>query len=244
MELHDMPSFAQIMVGLGELYGKPVSETLIELYWAALKCFDIAAIRHAVHTHIHNPDAGQFMPTPADIVRYLEGSANIKALYAWSKVIYAIKRVGHYETLVFDDVLIHAVIHDMGGWVELCRATEKELSFRAREFEKRYESYCLHKPSRYPRQLAGLFNTTNMAKGFEAKPPLFIGDEQQALQVYLNGQDSTKLMQHKPLSLELLKRLEHQQVSALNKQESHHEVKKDDSTDVGKLEFIDPNSTE
>jgi hypothetical protein len=78
MKLHDMPAFAQVMIGLGELYGKAVSETLIELYWAGLKRFDIAAIRRAVHTHIHNPDAGQFMPKPADIVGYLEGSANTK----------------------------------------------------------------------------------------------------------------------------------------------------------------------
>jgi Domain of unknown function (DUF6475) len=157
--------------------------------------------------------------------------------------MYAMRDVGHYDTLVFDDVLIHAVIHDMGGWVELCVATEKELSFHAREFEKHYKSYCLHNPSRYPKQLTGIVNTTNVAKGFGAKPPVLIGDEQQALQVYLNGQDNAKLLQYKFLSLELLKQLEHRQVPTLNKQESDHEAK-NDLTDVGKLEFIDPNSTE
>jgi hypothetical protein len=207
MKLHDMPAFAQVMVGLGELYGKPVSETLIDLYWAALKRFEITAIRRAVHTHINNPDVGQFMPKPADIVRYLEGSGNAKALQAWSKVTYAIKQVGCYETIVFDDALIHAVIQDMGGWIELCKGSDRALSFRAHEFEKRYGGYLLHEPVAYPRQLTGQFEADNGIKGFESKQPILIGDEHRALQVYLGGQGDPKLIQHKPLSLELIKQL-------------------------------------
>jgi hypothetical protein len=83
MELHDMPAFAQVMIDLGELYYQSLSETLIELYWATLKCFDIAAIRHAVDTHIHNPDVGQSMPTPTDIVCCLENSATTNMLSSY-----------------------------------------------------------------------------------------------------------------------------------------------------------------
>jgi hypothetical protein len=57
-----MPTFTKVMASLGELYGKSVSEILVDLYWNALKRFDIHAIRQAVHTHINNPDRGQFMP--------------------------------------------------------------------------------------------------------------------------------------------------------------------------------------
>jgi Domain of unknown function (DUF6475) len=242
MEIHDMPAFAQVMASLGELYGKPVSGILVDLYWNALKRFDIHAIRQALHTHINNPDRGQFMPKPADLMRYLEGSANTKALQAWSKVIYAMKHHGQYESLVFDDVLIHAVIHDMGGWIELCQVSDKELPFRTHEFERRYESYLLRRPTTYPKQLMGLVEINNSARGFELKPPILIGNEQRALKVYLGGHDNTILIQHKPLSLELIKQLEHQQVPALNKQESHHDVKKNDS--ISKLEFINPNLRE
>ena len=219
METPDMLAFAQVMAGLGELYGKPVSEGLTDLYWLALKRFDIKAIRQAVNSHINNPDAGQFMPKPANIVRHLEGNANTKALHAWSKANHAIRHVGQYETLVFDDFLIHAVIHDMGGWIELCKATEKELPFRGREFEKRYESYLLHKPVKYPKQLTGLVDLTNVASGFKAKSPILIGDEQRALQVYQGGQDVAEFTQYKPLSLELLKQIEQQKTPALPKQE-------------------------
>lgn len=218
METNDMPAFAQIMAGLGELYGKPVSEALIELYWIALKRFDIANIRQAVNMHINNPDAGQFMLKPADIVRYLEGNANTKALQAWTKVIHAMRQVGHYDSVVFDDLLIHAVIYDMGGWVEFCKVTEKDLSFRAREFEKRYECYLIHKPMNYPKQLTGLIDANNVARGFKANPPFLIGDEKLASQVYLSGKDNNQLSQYKSLSLDL-KDFEKTEIKLLDKQD-------------------------
>jgi hypothetical protein len=206
MEIRDMAAFAHIMAGLGELYGKAVSEILTELYWVALKRFDIMAIREAVTIHINNPDAGRFMPKPADLVGYLEGHANARALSAWSKVIHAIKHLGHYETLVFDDPLIHAVIDDMGGWISLCKVTEKDLSFRSHEFEKRYQNYLRHPPHHYPKQLTGSLNVANRTQGFATNLPILIGDEQRALHVYLGGEHAAK--RYKLLSFEEVKPLE------------------------------------
>ena len=183
------------MVSLGELYGKSMSESLIELYWAALKRFDLSAIQRAVKIHINHPERGQYMLKPNDVVLYLEGSTNCKAIQAWSKVIQAMKTVGHYNSVVFDDALIHAVIQDMGGWMRLCQLPENQLDFRARDFEKRYEMYLLNKPDNYPRKLMGFFDTENITKGFKPKNPLLIGNEQQALEVYQgmpNRDESTK----------------------------------------------------
>jgi hypothetical protein len=53
--------------------------------------------------------------------------------------------------------------------------------------------------------LTGLFEADNGIKGFDSKQPILIGDEHRALQVYLDGQGDPKLIQHKPLSLELIK---------------------------------------
>jgi hypothetical protein len=55
------------------------------------------------------------MLKPSDVVRYLEGSTSCQALQAWSKVMQAVKTIDQYDSVVFDDSLIHAVIHDMGG---------------------------------------------------------------------------------------------------------------------------------
>lgn len=201
METHDMPVFAQIMAGLGELYGKAVSEALTELYWAALKRYEITSIRQAVNIHINNPDAGQFMPKPADIVRYLEGSTETQGMKAWSKVLTAIKRVGPYESIVFDDHLIHIVVNDMGGWVELCKISEQEEPFRGREFEKRYSAYVLQKPPTYPKQLSGIHAHQNTLLGYVTKQPVLFGDEQKSLKVYQGGHEPTALYSTRRLAL-------------------------------------------
>ena len=51
----------------------------------------------------------------ADILRMMQGTSLDSALSAWAKVDKAVRRVGTYETIVFDDEIIHRVIHDMSG---------------------------------------------------------------------------------------------------------------------------------
>jgi hypothetical protein len=189
MTHNEMPEFVKLMTGLGMLYGKPMNEFLIDIYWQALQMFTFEAVKTALQTHVQNPDAGQYLPKPADVVRYLEGSSHTQALQAWSLVARAIRTIGCYESVVFDDPVIHAVIADMGGWLELCRMTEKEMPHRAREFEKRYTAYVLHPPVDYPKQLVGLIEAKNSLQGFPVKPPLLLGDSRQAWLVYEQGSD-------------------------------------------------------
>jgi hypothetical protein len=215
MEKNDLSVFAKLMASLGELYGKSMSESLVELYWAALKRFELSAIQQAIKIHINHPERGQYMLKPNDVVRYLEGSTACQALQAWSKVIQAIKTVGQYDSVVFDDSLIHAVIQDMGGWIRLCKLQENELNFRAREFERRYEIYLLNKPDTYPKKLIGLLDIQNMAKGFKPSKPLLIGNEKQALAVYQGLQNNNKVL----TSILLAGELKQKKISSLDKVE-------------------------
>lgn len=187
MTQDDMPAFVQMLTGLGVIYNKSINEPFIDLYWRALKKFELAAVKRALQAHLHHPDHGQFMPKPADVVRYLEGSQQTRAMQAWSKVVDAMKRVGAHETIIFDDALIHAVIHDMGGWVYLCKTIVDELPFRAHEFEKRYSGFLQQPPLHYPRQLTGIIEHYNAMQGYFSPAPVLFGDATQALRVYQNG---------------------------------------------------------
>jgi hypothetical protein len=180
----DMTEFVKLMTSLGILYGKPMSEQLIDIYWQALQAF---SFREAFNAHVRNPDTGQYLPKPADVVRYIEGSGITQALQAWSQVVRTIRSVGCYESVVFDDPIIHAVIEDMGGWLQLCKVTEKDLPFRAQEFEKRYQGYIVHPPHQFPKQLAGLIESCNHLQGYPKEDPLLIGDIAQAHQIYQQG---------------------------------------------------------
>jgi hypothetical protein len=149
--------------------------------------FEWVDVKAAFEAHARNPDCGQFFPKPADIVRFIEGNGETRALKAWAIVEKALQCVGVYQSVVFDDAFIHAVIEDMGGWVKLCTMTNDDLPFRAREFQKRYMGFVIKKPLRYPKCLYGLSNCENAKNGYAVEPPLLIGDAAIAEQVMLNG---------------------------------------------------------
>ncbi len=186
MNQADLDEFTQWLTELCVLYKMPVSERLIDLYWEVLACFPFAEVKAAFKAHLSNPDTGQFMPKPADVIRYLQGGSQTQALQAWSKVATTIRSVGGYTSVVFDDPIIHVVMVEMGGWIYLCQTLLKDLPFRAHEFKQRYAAYVLHPPLHYPKHLIGSIEGQNRMNGYHSaiKPPLFIGDPEQALKVF------------------------------------------------------------
>ena len=187
MEACDMPKFLNLMAGIGELYAKPLSTHLIDIYWQSLQSFELIDVEMALQSHINNPDCGQYFPKPADVVRFIEGNGETKALQAWAKVEKVIIQVGSYQSICFDDPIIHAVIEDMGGWVKLCSVKNEELPFRANEFQKRYLGFTRKAPPRYPKYLMGIAELDNSKNGYAIEAPLLIGDPEVARKVIEEG---------------------------------------------------------
>jgi hypothetical protein len=167
--------FKQLLTGMGFLYGKSLHESVLEIYWQALAHLAFSEVKIALQKHVQNPDKGQFMPKPADVIEHLQGSTESQALKAWSMVAKAIREVGAYSSVVFADPLIHVVIRDMGGWIALCQSKIADLPFRAREFEKRYQALVLHPPADCPHQLTGLVEQHNRLGGYTPPEPVCIG---------------------------------------------------------------------
>ncbi len=186
----DMILFSEQMMVLGVIYSKPIHQILIEMFWHALKEFDFKLVKEGIQAHIKHADDGKYFPKPADIRRYIEGGSISRSLQAWTKVVQAIHNPGPDTSVIFDDALIHAVLQDMGGWRVYLTIKETELSFRAKEFGQRYETYLLRPPHCYPRQLIGEFEHQNAMAGYTSAPPLLLGDTQKALDVYQQGSDS------------------------------------------------------
>ena len=175
MKPMDRSVFKQLLTGIHLLHGKTLHEAVLELWWQALIAFEFPAVKKALEAHITHPVQGRFMPVPANVTGYLEGSHESRALKAWSDVAESLRRVGAYESVVFADALIHAVILDMGGWVKLCQTPEKELPFRAKEFEARYQAMLQHPPREIVSQLSGLLAQSHRAWGRQAPEPVRIG---------------------------------------------------------------------
>ena len=195
--------FSELLTGALEVYSQKTSPLVINIWWNALENFEFKVVESAFAAHIVDPDVGQFAPKPANIIRNIEGSRETRAMIAWAKVHKAIRSVGGGSTVCFDDRFIHATIGDMGGWPRLCKVEEGEMPFKAREFEKRYNSLSKHGVNEFPRKLIGHYESQNLAQGFMnfISAPVTIGDIMECRKVYKHGSDNIKLINNEPLAI-------------------------------------------
>ena len=112
----DADAFRKLMEGVFALYLRDLSETVLAIWWEAMRPYDLKAVKEALGRHAVNPDTGQYLPKPADVVRVIEGGTVDAATLAWVKLQDAAARVGAYNSVVFDDPHIQHAIADLGGW--------------------------------------------------------------------------------------------------------------------------------
>jgi len=180
MQHQDELKFAELMAVLTEVYddGRPPSKLKMEVYYQALKGFDIMEIEKAVKGIIYSRGTASF-PKPAEIIQEIRGTTSNQATMAWIEVLETVKRVGHYQSVRFFDPVIHSVIGVMGGWVRLAGSmTTDEEKWKQKEFEKLYEILSKYPRNKHPEYLPGLCEIQNAASGCEVKQEIIsIGAE-------------------------------------------------------------------
>lgn len=186
----DFDEFSRLLNTLSEYFRKPMSPGVIGIYWQGLRDLELTELRAALNAHVQNPDVGQFMPTIADIRRMVGGSTKGSALDAWSKVEKAMNAAGPYADVVFDDPIIHRVIHDMGGWIAFGAKKSDEWPFVGNEFQTRYRDFKMRgEIPAYEPVLIGIAGAHNRNGGFPVEPPRFIGDPNLCERVRVGGTD-------------------------------------------------------
>lgn len=190
----EQKEFVSTLTAVADYYGKELSTGVIDLYWQGLREYDLPAVLKAMWTHAKNPDTGQFMPKIADIAKVMEGRTADQAALAWAKVDAAMRRVGTYASVVFDDAVIHRVLSDMGGWTLLGNKSDEDWPFVAREFQNAYRGYKMRDETPdYTPVLSGLAQLHNSSEGFKSQAPILIGDESKAMKVMRGGTDAPLL---------------------------------------------------
>jgi hypothetical protein len=159
MKPNDMAQFLKLITATGEVYSKNISEEMAEIYWQSLEQFEFNQIKNAFKLHVNDHENGRFFPKIIDITRFIQDSNQIKSDKAWGAVLDAIGRVGSYDNVVFDDVTIHLVIKNMGGWVQLCQSQTTQLDFKSKEFKKLYINFTISPPAQPPKYLNGIYGT-------------------------------------------------------------------------------------
>ena len=183
-----------LLMQVFDYYGKNLSDKSMEMYLLGLADMSADEVRQALSAHVRNPDKGMYVPKVADIVGYKTGDSVSQADAAWAQVYRAVESVGKYDSVVFDDALVHVVVQMMGGWAKLCDCEDyEELTWRGKDFVRIYRGLVGKPLPEYPRHLPGLSEIGNASRGFASDPPLLLGNRAQARLVFEGGSDRPAL---------------------------------------------------
>lgn len=162
----------ELVCALAAVFNREADEALQLGYVMGLRDVPLDAARRAVERAIREC---KFMPSPAEL-RELVGEIrpDQRAALAWGVANQAVRVIGPYRSVVFDDPVLNATLARLGGWVWFCDIPERELPFKRKEFEQVYTALWntgVHAEDTRP--LTGLFARENSLQGQrEDKPAL------------------------------------------------------------------------
>jgi len=168
--------FNKIFTPLGIIFEKSVSKELVKIYYELLKGYSDEQIDRALNI---TAKTCKFFPKPAEIIETIEGNQSEKSLLAWEKVKRGIEEAGVYQSVIFDDLVIHKVIDSLGGWISIFEI-EGDLTWYQKDFERLYQAYN-NKPQllqNTPKKLLGLIEIENRNSNYLEDIPeaILIGD--------------------------------------------------------------------
>lgn len=135
----DRQAFASTMIGIGQNYGVQLESHLLEFMLKALGGYSMGQIE-AASLQIVRTRKYTTMPTIADFVEAIEGSAedkaSVQALLVWD----AIRRCGVYSPPVFEDPVTNRVVSQL-GWKSICATPEKERGWFLRNVASAYKAH-------------------------------------------------------------------------------------------------------
>ncbi len=179
----DRAAFGKLMAALAEAFSQDVSPAKLDVYFRALGDMSVEQIDAAVWTLIRTRTTATF-PKVAEIREAVHGKVEDQAQLAWVKFIGAVRSHGGYETVSFDNPVIHAIVEREGGWIKVTEYNQEEMKWFAKDFLRMYAAFAPNiSQVAIPDKLMGIHEFDNTGRFDEAVPlPVVIGDEQKALE--------------------------------------------------------------
>jgi hypothetical protein len=160
--------FKAPFMGMCELYDKTPSEAVMSIYYEAVKHLDKKTWNQAVHAVI-STNKYPSLPKPAEILEAtgMNADEDAEGMLAIEKIKQAIREHGPYQSVVFDDPVIHMLIdrHDK-GWPGLCELTQDEHKWLFKDWTKLYKAY-LRRPVSHSKRLMGVTERDNTPSGLK-----------------------------------------------------------------------------
>lgn len=178
-------NFSTFLTNMYTYYNKTVKDFDLEVWGALGGEVGHEKIMQACRRHFKDPERGQFMPKISDISRVLGGTGKELGLIAWSKFMRAVRSIGTYNSVVFDDPIIHLCCQDLGGYIKFGTFTDDEIGYKQNEFVNLYKHYFTTIGERtWPKKLIGKFEIENPNYTY---PTQFVGDIERCRVVYDRG---------------------------------------------------------
>lgn len=167
MNDQDRREFTEVMQALAASFNREPSKAFFAGYWIGLADLSLQALKSAASAALAN---SRFMPTPSEL-RELAGEvrAEDRAVIAWGALDKAVQKHGYYRTVQFDDPILNAAVHDLGGWEKVCDTPEREwFSFFRQRFIQTYQALARRGVISYEqsRPLIGYYDRTNSVDGY------------------------------------------------------------------------------
>ncbi len=162
------------MTVLNEIYGDPsksISAFKMELYFNTLMNLTIDELNHAVIVLSRTKKIKTF-PLPAEIIEAAVGNAEDEAESAFEALLEAIRAIGPYRSVEFQDGIIGRVVKEMGGWETVCDWYEDDLKWNRKNFCDLYRSFVRRGVSREPVKCIGISENYNIDNKARFQKPL------------------------------------------------------------------------
>jgi len=184
----DNKVFAEGFAGLCAVFNREPSKVLADIYFKMLSDLSNEQFKKATENILKTSKYAK-LPSIAEIREAALGSTEDKAMQALTLAEDAMRRVGHYKTVVFPDKVIHMVVEALEGWEKCCLTPEDEWKWKRKEFISLYKVFASN-PRPCAEKLIGFHDRVNGTKGIkEPQTPVLIGDSHKAMAVLTHKQE-------------------------------------------------------
>lgn len=188
MTRQDAPRFVSSITAMGALYERHPEAQVIEIYFRALEKFTIDEVEQGISKACSTL---KFFPKPVELIDCITGgSGNLadKAMVEACRVLEAIKNIGTYTTVCFDDPITQAVIvQQFGGWAKFADMLVDSEKWFIKDFTSGYQAFARQNVRHYG-ALPGISQGRNALTGREREEkPVYIGDVEKAKAVHAQG---------------------------------------------------------
>lgn len=163
-------TFKNGIAGMCELFGHELSKASARLYYEAVKDLTDDEFNQAVGRVIRTRKFRN-LPMPGELISSISEDPDIAASMALARVEKAMREIGAYKSVIFEDPAITATISVFdGAWTGICAMPEQEWKFARKDFLRLYKGF-IGRRMNVQERLIGIEEHQNSQAGYLDRIP-------------------------------------------------------------------------